>query len=115
MEALIHSQLSLNIPEQYHLMQQRLPRHLHQGNRMQMLETQQLPIVEGTTQLDMANQHLMSMVNSEEEHTNERDQSLDKDVSDTRQDFGSSSSPYDMNGSRPDTRWAESQVIVCLA
>lgn len=123
-EALVHSHINMNMQEHYQLLQQtqavvRSQQHLdgHSDGRMQqvpMMDQQIGPLagqmVDDITPMEMVNRHLMNLPNVEDQG-NEMDHSLEKEDMDPRQDYTQNGSPYDMNISRQDTRWAESQVL----
>lgn len=126
-DALVHLQLNINMQDQYLLQQthslervQHLEAHADQSRvqSLAMMDQQVagIPgqIVDEITPMEMVNRHLIGLPNSEDDQGSEMDRVLDKDdiSSDIRQDYTQSGSPYnELNGARPDTRWAESQVL----
>ncbi|XP_014484114.1 PREDICTED: PHD finger protein rhinoceros [Dinoponera quadriceps] len=128
---LVHLQLNINMQEQYLQLQQthsmeRVQSHLEQQqhaeqSRVQslaMMDQQVIPaqmsVEDSLTPMEMVNRHLIGLPNSEDDQGSEMDRVLDKDEisPDIRQDYTQGGSPYnELNGARPDTRWAESQVL----
>ncbi|XP_047345699.1 PHD finger protein rhinoceros [Vespa velutina] len=126
-DTLVHSQLNMNMQEQYLLQQThsmvRAAQHLepHAENRAQSMAVMEqqvtgisTQIVDEITPMEMVNRHLIGLPNSEDDQGSEMDRVLEKEEmsSDMRQDYVQNGSPYnEMNASRQDTRWAESQVL----
>ncbi|KAI4503528.1 hypothetical protein M0802_000931 [Mischocyttarus mexicanus] len=126
-DVLVHSQLNMNMQEQYLLQQThsmvRTAQHLesHPENRAQSMAVMEQQVtgipaqmVDEITPMEMVNRHLIGLPNSEDDQGSEMDRVLEKEEmsSDMRQDYVQNGSPYnEMNPSRQDTRWAESQVL----
>ncbi|XP_043492959.1 PHD finger protein rhinoceros [Polistes fuscatus] len=126
-DVLVHSQLNMNMQEQYLLQQThsmvRAAQHLesHAENRAQSMAVMDQQVtgistqmVDEITPMEMVNRHLIGLPNSEDDQGSEMDRVLEKEEmsSDMRQDYVQNGSPYnEMNPSRQDTRWAESQVL----
>ncbi|KAG5329422.1 RNO protein, partial [Acromyrmex charruanus] len=135
-DAALVAHLQLNMQDQYLQLQQthsmeRVQQHLEaqhvaaqEQSRVQSLAMidQQMTaasagiptqIVDEITPMEMVNRHLIGLPNSEDDQGSEMDRVLDKEdvSSDIRQDYTQNDSPYNELNGRPDTRWAESQVL----
>lgn len=134
-DAALVAHLQLNMQDQYLQLQQahpmeRVQQHLEAQHAVaqeqsrvqslamidqQMTAASAIPtqIVDEITPMEMVNRHLIGLPNSEDDQGSEMDRALDKEdvSSDIRQDYTQSGSPYNELNGRPDTRWAESQVL----